>query len=54
MIEIKAFVAHSFRDSEKELIQIFIDYLNTLQGILPGFGWEHARRPSPLRSPAKC
>ncbi len=42
MAEIKAFVAHSFRPEDKELIQIFIDHFDSLEGSLPGFSWDHA------------
>lgn len=44
MAEINAFVAHSFRPEDKDLIQIFIDHFDSLEGSLPGFSWDHAQQ----------
>ena len=53
MAEIKAFVAHSFRAEDKELVQVFIDYFNTLAGLLPEFSWDHAQQAEPTSVSSK-
>jgi tetratricopeptide (TPR) repeat protein len=47
MQEIKAFVAHSFSEDDKAMIQIFIDHFDSLAGSLPGFSWDHALQAEP-------
>jgi tetratricopeptide (TPR) repeat protein len=47
MPEIKAFVAHSFSEDDKAMIQIFIDHFESLAGSLPGFSWDHALQAEP-------
>ena len=44
MAEIKAFVAHSFSETDKELIGIFVEHFNSLASSFPGFTWDHAQQ----------
>jgi hypothetical protein len=52
MVEINAFVAHSYGENDRELIGIFTDYLQTLANSLPSFSWNHAKwaEPEPVSS----
>jgi hypothetical protein len=47
---IKAFVAHSFSPSDKELVGIFVDHFQNLAKAYTGFSWDHAveAEPAPL------
>lgn len=48
MVEIrktKAFIAHSFLDEDKPLINKFLGYLDSFKDILE---WEHAKEPQPM------
>jgi tetratricopeptide (TPR) repeat protein len=47
MAEIKAFVAHSFSDSDKELTGIFVEHFRNLADLVPGFSWDSARQAEP-------
>lgn len=47
MAEIKAFVAYSYSEDDKALIEIFIDHLDTLAKSIPGFSWDHAKWAEP-------
>jgi phosphoglycolate phosphatase-like HAD superfamily hydrolase len=42
MIGIKAFVAHSFNEADKELVRTFLDHFRALSKANPGFAWDHA------------
>ena len=43
MAEINAFLAYSYSEEDKPLVEIFIEYLNTLRVSIPGFTWDHAK-----------
>ena len=47
MVEIKAFVGHSFSVDDKELIGIFIEHFDSLASSFPGFHWDHAQQAEP-------
>jgi hypothetical protein len=47
MTGIRAFVAHSFAESEKATIRIFVDHFNTLTKSNLGFTWDHAEDAEP-------
>jgi len=47
MVEIKAFVAHSFSAEDKEMIGIFVEHFDSLAGSFPGFHWDHAQPAEP-------
>jgi hypothetical protein len=47
MADIKAFVAHSFLPQDQDLIRKFLDYFNSLKGVLPSFSWDHAKEARP-------
>jgi len=48
MNEIKAFVAHSFSLSDKELTDIFIEHFRNLEKVLQNFSWDHAQEAEPV------
>ena len=48
MVEINAFVAHSFSIDDKELIGIFVEHFDSLASSLPGFRWDHAQPAEPV------
>src|SRR5437016_6310223 len=47
---IRAFVAHSFSPSDRELVRIFVEHFQNLANAYPGFSWDHAEpaEPAPL------
>ncbi len=48
MNEIKAFAAHSFSLSDKELTDIFIEHFRNLEKVLQNFSWDHAQEAEPV------
>jgi hypothetical protein len=48
MVEIKAFVAHSFSVGDKELIAIFVEHFHSLASSIPGFRWDRALEAEPV------
>jgi len=47
MNQIKAFVAHSFLDNDKELVGTFLEYLDQIKQMGIGFIWDHAKAAEP-------
>lgn len=47
MVEVRAFVGHSFTDDDKEIVSQFLEYFNALQKINSSFSWVHARAAEP-------
>ncbi len=45
MQDIKAFVGHSFGESDRDVITKFLDHFRTLAKVYPGFSWDHAEEP---------
>ena len=54
MAEIKAFVAHSFSETDKELIGIFVEHFNSLASSFPGFTWDHAQQAEAESVQTRC
>lgn len=44
MSRISAFVGHSFTDNDKDLVDKFLDYFDTLKDMDIGFSWDHAEK----------
>ena len=42
MQSIKAFVGHSFGETDKEVVRKFLDHFRTLESVYPNFMWDHA------------
>jgi len=47
MVEISAFVGHSFREEDEPFIAKILSFLNTIGNTIPGFSWDHARGAEP-------
>ena len=47
MSKIAAFVGHSFTDNDKEVVDKFLAYFDTLTDMGIGFSWEHAEKAEP-------
>jgi tetratricopeptide (TPR) repeat protein len=47
MVEVRAFVGHSFTDDDKEVVSQFLEYFGALQKINSAFSWVHARAAEP-------
>jgi tetratricopeptide (TPR) repeat protein len=48
MAEIRAFVAHSFLDKDKPLVERFLEFLDSVKKVLPNFSWDHAKEAKPI------
>jgi len=44
---ITAFVGHSFDENDKSLIRRFLDYFDSIKGIVNEFNWDHAEKAEP-------
>jgi hypothetical protein len=47
MVEVRAFVGHSFTDEDRDVVSQFLEYLDALQKINSAFSWVHARAAEP-------
>lgn len=47
MAEIRAFVAHSFSESDSDLVRVFTEHFNSLATAMPGFSWDSAEGAAP-------
>ena len=47
MDQLRAFVGHSFSETDTQLVSKILTYLNVIVGAVPGFSWEHAEHPEP-------
>ncbi|MBL7177103.1 MAG: tetratricopeptide repeat protein [Desulfobacteraceae bacterium] len=47
MEKINAFVGHSFIDEDKNVVEAFTSYFDSLKGALP-FDWDHAEKAEPI------
>lgn len=53
MINIRAFVGHSFTPDDEQIVQNFLSFFDTIKGIVPHFEWKHARAAEPKEPGAK-
>ncbi len=53
MDTIRAFVAHSFADADKETVRAFLDFFSHVQQMGIGFSWDHAEDARAQELPAK-
>lgn len=53
MAGIKAFVGHSFRKEDKEIVQSFLNFFDHLKELPMGFSWDHAEDAKPEDLPQK-
>lgn len=44
MNQIKAFVGHSFAKEDEEVVRSFLDFFDSVKGMVIGFDWEHAKK----------
>jgi hypothetical protein len=47
MIEIRAFVGHSFAEQDRVLVHQFLSYFDEVKRLNPNFSWETAKRAEP-------
>lgn len=47
MVDVRAFVGHSFSDEDTSVVQTFLRYFDQLKDVLPSFGWVHAQSAEP-------
>lgn len=47
MTEIRAFVGHSFAESDEDVVRKFLKYFDQLAKVLPSFSWESAENAEP-------
>jgi hypothetical protein len=47
MVEVRAFVGHSFTDDDKGVVSQFLEYFDALRKINSSFSWDHARAAEP-------
>jgi tetratricopeptide (TPR) repeat protein len=47
MSAIKAFIGHSFNETDKPIVAKFIESFEALVGAIPGFSWDHAEEAEP-------
>lgn len=47
MIEIRAFVGHSFTDDDSDVVRRFLDYFDVVSRMVPQFSWVHAEAAEP-------
>src|SRR5581483_4823617 len=47
MDQIKAFVGHSFSDTDKPVVSAFLEFFDQLKGLLSHFTWERAYAAEP-------
>jgi tetratricopeptide (TPR) repeat protein len=47
MVEVRAFVGHSFTDEDKDVVSQFLEYFDALRKINSSFSWVHARAAEP-------
>lgn len=48
MTQLNAFVGHSFLEKDADVVRRFLDYFNSVNGVVPGFSWEHAQKAEPV------
>ena len=48
MTQLNAFVGHSFLEKDADVVRRFLDYFNNVNGLVPGFSWEHAQKAEPV------
>lgn len=53
MQPIRAFVAHSFAEADKPVVDAILEYLDTVSKLEPRFTWDHAKGPEPVEVDAK-
>jgi len=47
MSNLRAFVGHSFTESDKDVVREFLDFFDRVQKMPIGFTWEHAEPAAP-------
>lgn len=48
MTQLNAFVGHSFLEKDAEVVRRFLNYFDSVNGVVPGFSWEHAQKAEPV------